>query len=767
MSNCSEQTAGTSTTSPACISGYPKPAWQNAPGVPNDQARDLPDVSLFASNGANLSAVPICTLPGDCAPVTSGNPQIYLVGGTSASSPSMAGIMALIDQKYGRQGQANYTLYALARQYPSDFHDITVGTNDIECQPGLTALCATPVPGEQGAYSFGVYAAGPKYDLASGLGSVDVNQLLTDWNKVVYAASITSLQATPASIVHGSPVSVSVAVKANSGSNTPSGSVVLASAQGTTIPANLPLALTNGSATASLTNLPGGSYQLTAKYGGDGNFAASTSTPVSMTVTPEASVTSVLGQYIYTSFASSATETLASTIANNGQVPFGSEWSFTATPTGNEQNALALGTGTATFTDGSTTAAIPLNANGTATWTPPNLAIGAHSLTVTYPGDASYQASTSTPLAFTVVKGSAAFSAIPEVSESYGLNGPGYSYPAGTTLVVHVLLEGYNAPVPPTGTVTVNLGSLTQTLNLSTEYYLNKGVSTAFVTFNNVQAGTYTLSASYSGDTNWSSENYTYDNTLNFVAASTLATTTTLTVTPSSTDNSGEVTFKVTVQTQSSQQSSSIIGEVFFYANGTLFTGYFLFGTTANTATATFAYPASSLPSGALQVVAEFEGAQGLAPSISAPVPLTVGVSEFLINPAAENITVGSGKTVSVPIQLGGPAGASVSVQLSCTPSSASIGCAISPNSVSVTGSGSATLTINAFTTTTTGANEMRFPAGQSAGLALAALVLLVLPRRKRAGALWVLLVLCAGLSVAIGCRGSSSTKTGTGSRVC
>ncbi|MGC1784854.1 MAG: hypothetical protein WA708_20230, partial [Acidobacteriaceae bacterium] len=81
-------------------------------------------VSLFASNAANYSAYAICAEEGDCTPDTSGNFSVLLVGGTSAAPPGMAGIMALVDQKYGRQGQADYTLHALAEQHPAAFNDI-------------------------------------------------------------------------------------------------------------------------------------------------------------------------------------------------------------------------------------------------------------------------------------------------------------------------------------------------------------------------------------------------------------------------------------------------------------------------------------------------------------------------------------------------------------------------------------------------------------------------------------------------------------------
>jgi subtilase family serine protease len=51
-SSCVTSVAATDT----CVSGYAKPSWQAGPGVPSDGVRDLPDVALYASNGANLSA---------------------------------------------------------------------------------------------------------------------------------------------------------------------------------------------------------------------------------------------------------------------------------------------------------------------------------------------------------------------------------------------------------------------------------------------------------------------------------------------------------------------------------------------------------------------------------------------------------------------------------------------------------------------------------------------------------------------------------------
>ena len=80
---------------------YPKPSWQTGPGVPADGHRDVPDLSLTASTHDGY----LVAMNGD----------FYVYGGTSAPTPSLAGLMALAVQKAGtRLGNANPGLYALA-----------------------------------------------------------------------------------------------------------------------------------------------------------------------------------------------------------------------------------------------------------------------------------------------------------------------------------------------------------------------------------------------------------------------------------------------------------------------------------------------------------------------------------------------------------------------------------------------------------------------------------------------------------------------------
>jgi hypothetical protein len=714
-SNCSQETAFSATQLPSCIAGYAKPVWQQGTGVPNDSVRDLPDVSLFAANGPNLSAWAICAEPGDCeAGATS---TVTLVGGTSTSTPAMAGIMALINQKYGRQGQADYTLYALAQQQSGIFHDITLGMNDVVCMLGTPPPPFLPVPNctdlypnsAPPTYSFGLYSAGTGYDLASGLGSFDANELISTWTKVSLSPTTTTLQLSPTTITHGSPIALTASVAASSGSGTPSGDIVLQTNPPSSLRGNAPVPLANGSASANITSLPGGSYQVVAQYGGDGVFGASNSSPVAVTITPEQSSTAVSGNYEYLVQLSGgqgpAAEIQGGTISNGGQVFFGSTITYLATPTGLATHSAGLATGSATFTDGSLIATVPLSVNGVASWTPQNIAIGSHSVTVSYSGDASYAPSSGGPLTFTVAKGTPLLEAetldIPPVVSCPPQGGAcSQSFLAGSNLLVHVLLTALNGNVPPSGTVTVTLGTLTQTVPVVADSYLNENLSTGYVTLSNVPVGTFTLSASYSGDSNWNATSYTAPQALTFVTSTAVASsTTTLTVSPNSVNSSGSVTFNATV-TASTDQYGTPIGLFELLANGTLFAGGFIgppgVVTVSPTESGSITVPAGSLPIGALNVVAVYLGNGGVASSVSAPVQLNVTASDFTFSAGAPSLTVQSGQSGTVPLLLTGPYGVGVPITLACTPSSNQFGCSVNPATPTVNGSSSATLSITA-----------------------------------------------------------------------
>ena len=220
---------------------YAKPAWQAAPGVPADGSRDLPDVALSAAGHDSYLIM------------TGGS--LASVGGTSASAPSFAGLMALLVQKTGqRQGNVNVRLYQLANsQYAAGgagvFHDITSGSNSV---PGVTG-----------------YSGGAGYDLVTGLGSVDANALLGNWGAATVVRPDFSLAAGQTqTMIQGSTGTIKLTTAALSGFNAAVALTVSGLPSGITgsfAPSSL-AAPGSGSSTLALTLAAGvapGSYNLT------------------------------------------------------------------------------------------------------------------------------------------------------------------------------------------------------------------------------------------------------------------------------------------------------------------------------------------------------------------------------------------------------------------------------------------------------------------------------------------------------------------------
>ncbi len=215
---------------------FKKPAWQTGPGVPNDAMRDLPDVSLTASSAHDPYLV-----------ISAGT--LLTVGGTSASAPCFAGILALLNQflvqnnvqaKAGL-GNINPKMYALAASGTAGvFHDVTAGDNIVPCQEG-TPDCA------EGKFG---YSAGPAYDLVTGLGSVDAYNLVTTLAGIPVSATTMTLSATPATISAGGYSVLTATVTAASGTASPAGTVSF-SLNGNTL-GGAPLSGNGGTSTASI-----------------------------------------------------------------------------------------------------------------------------------------------------------------------------------------------------------------------------------------------------------------------------------------------------------------------------------------------------------------------------------------------------------------------------------------------------------------------------------------------------------------------------------
>jgi hypothetical protein len=763
-------TITTTATSSTCAGGYAKPSWQSGPGVPADGVRDLPDVSLFASNGANLSASPICAFAGECAPGASGQTEIALVGGTSASAPAMAGIMALVNQKYGRQGQANFMLYALAEQRSSAFHDITLGRNSCHCPAG-TVDCAQTANGSNATT---IYLAGPGYDLASGLGSVDANLLVNDWNSIAFKPTTTSLQLSSTSITHGTPITVTTSVAASSGAGTPTGDVAILT--NSPLPSNQSqtvLNLSAGTVSSTINYFPGGYYDVTATYGGDGSFGSSTSAPVALLVTPENSTIAL------------ALNAGGMKIAAGGSVQYDYPFPLTlsvqpigSSSTTGKPNGIA--TGTATFTIDSMSATAPLNASGEAIWTPPALSVGPHTASAAYSGDASFNRSWAAPVTFTVTKG------IPFLNASFEY--PGNSINVGGSLTITVVVGPNNGPffgnyVPvgtaaPTGTVTACLQGpniadaclnpiYTQTASLASPSGINSLSASATVTFTNLAAGSYTPTFSYSGDANWQKEGLIVLTTIIVAPITPLAASTTiLSITPASISNGQFATFTTTV-TGSGTSGIAPTGEVDFYDNGVFLTYILLpLGKTGSTFSGTFSLPASAFwSSGSNQITAIYDGDSNYAPSTSsvATISLTQRVGDFSLAPQLPQITFAPGGSGTVGLNLAALNNFSAAVTLSCTTSSTNLTCGINPPSINLSGTATARLIINS--STTAAAAAVPFPArsqlawlGTGSGIVFACVLAGGLGNGKRRRFLLSLkLGLLATVLVAIACGGGGN----------
>jgi uncharacterized protein (TIGR03437 family) len=230
---------------------FAKPVWQAGPGVPNDNARDTPDISLPASPYHYGYVV-----------YSNGNRVIY--GGTSVSSPAWAGLLALLNQTLttasnspSRLGNINPQLYRLAQSSGGMFHDTTAGDNKMPC--------AQSTPGCVGG--FVGYSATPGYDQATGLGSVDAALFVQGWS--AGTASTLSITASPSTVNLSDTVQLTATV---SGAGVrPTGTVTFVS-NDTTIGSNAVNAsgVASISVPAALTTAGDGTVK--ALYGGDGVY---------------------------------------------------------------------------------------------------------------------------------------------------------------------------------------------------------------------------------------------------------------------------------------------------------------------------------------------------------------------------------------------------------------------------------------------------------------------------------------------------------------
>lgn len=468
-----------------------KPSWQTGTGVPADAARDLPDVSLFASvgnNRANPSFYVVCQAdqvtagsPPSCNPTSPTGFSFQGVGGTSAAAPTFSGMMALVNHQLAstgngeRTGNANFVLYKLAAMAglscnSSDpntitntncvFYDTTKGNNSVPCA-GASPSCSSITAGTTGVEDFAsipAWSTTTGYDLATGLGTINATNLARNWTNASFFGTTATLtingstgSPTPVSVTHGQ--NVTALVRVTSGSGTPTGDISLLG--GPLTPLGIDgKTLVNGTISFATNQLPGGTYSMTAHYAGDGAFGATDSNAVNVIVNKESSVTVANLVVNIDQFGNPVT---------SKSVAYGSGYVLRVDVANAAQQICTLSTvsvpcptGNITVTDNNAplnifggTNASSLTDLGFLEGQNIQLSVGAHSLVAAYAGDISYTSSTSAADAITVTKALTGTLVTPSLT----------TITAGQMVTLSALLGTSSNGAAPTGTVTFMSGA--------------------------------------------------------------------------------------------------------------------------------------------------------------------------------------------------------------------------------------------------------------------------------------------------------------------
>jgi len=416
----------------------------------------------------------------------------------------------------------------------------------------------------------------------------------------------------------------------------------------------------------TVSNLNGGTHSITARYSGDANFAGSSSSTISESVTPAATTTAISSSVNPSTFGQAIVLT-ASIGAPSG----------------------VSATGTVTFMDGSNVLGTAGVAGNAAQLAVSALATGSHSLTATYSGNANLAPSSSGALTQRVNQAATATSLSASSNPA--------SYGQSVTLTATVAPANGGAA---TGTVTflngsATLGSASVSGNVA-QLVVSAGVLTL---------GTHSLTAKYSGDSNFLAS------TSSVLSESVTAASTTTSLASSASPSvvGKSVTFTATV---SSTSTGTIAGTVKFFVDGssTASASKSLSGGSA-------AFSTSSLADGTHTVVATFTSSNGNFLG-STSTTLTQAISDFAVAVSPSSITVARLQSGSTTVTVTSIEGFTGDAALSCTGGTAKISCTVSTSSVTLDGVNpqSATVTITVASNAATGNHTLTLQ-GVSGGL--------------------------------------------------
>jgi sugar lactone lactonase YvrE len=518
------------------------------------------------------------------------------------------------------------------------------------------------------------------------------------------AATATTLSAAPLNVPAGQTLTLTATVTATAG--TPTGTVTFLN--GT---ASLGTGTLNSSGVATLAlTPPQGVYSITASYAGNINFAPSASSPP-VIVNVAATTTTTLSA-VPTTLTVGQTLTLTATVkASAGITPTGTVTFLNGT--------ASLGTGT-------------LNSSGVATLvlTPP---VGVYSITASYAGSSTDAASVSSPpikVTVTLAPTTTTLIAVPTT-----LN-------YGQTLTLTATVTASNG-VAPTGAVTFLNGAATLgtgTLNAS-------GVATLVLT---PAVDTYSITAAYGGTTDDAPSVSSPPITVNVDYP---ATATVLTASPDPSPVENNVTFTATV----SSSAGTPTGTVSFY-DGTVLLG------TSTLESGVATYSTSALTVGSHNITAQYPGVAGFAASTSSVVVEVITPPAFSISASPASLSVYTGEAATYTVTVTPGTGFTLPAALTCTQLPANTTCTFTPATVTG-GSGSSKLVVQ--TTAPSPATSASRGSRRYSVVALAGLLLLVIPRRWRRFrnrwlTLFALLAFMIAAPAVSGCGGPFTLAGGT-----
>jgi hypothetical protein len=657
-----------------------------------------------------------------------------------------SGVSALLAQKFGPQGNLAPNLYAISRSQSSSpaLVDISEGSARLACVIG------SPNCTDSGEYAGQIgFSAAAGYDLATGLGSVNVKALVDAWAAPQATGTLKdSVEMTTIGGITYNPsalIALTAKVVSISGGAVPTGTIQFyddTNLQDTGSPVTL---ASDGTASyAEQGQFTVGGHNIEAIYSGDNNYEPGTSQPVTINIQP--SPTSLIVKPSTTTPAGGAIITVTGTVTatNPGADP----------PSGSlTVNLDGLPQGTAKFAtiNSATTASVQVTVP----------AAGSHTVQGTYSGDSNYNQSTSPSVTIAIAKESTTTS-IAATPSTLTAGTP----ETFTAIIAPAVTSTTGYPI--TGTVSFYDGGTTLlgAAIISNNTALLPGILLS-------ASAVHTITAVYSGDTNWtpSTSSPLLLEPVLLPVTVTLTTSTSILAPGQSASLNATVT---PVSTPSATAEQHPTGNVFFYSGAKLIGEAAVASGIGDSAVASLSIP--SLAAGQYVITATYQGDLTYGPATSNSIDLRV--EDFTVGSTVTNINMVQGTTAQVPFLVSSVGGLTGPIQILCAeqnpPAAGTISCIFSP--AIVNGTGQTSLTV----ITTAGNISQDQPhhkpgsplwPGAGGGVALAFVGLLLSPIGKRARILrnaatrnfLVFTILLAGLAGAgMGCS-SSSTPTGGG----